>query len=95
MTQQARDEFKTTDLALATMLHMNGLTFKLSRIGSTDQVMFTFKPLSDNEARDMEVLVGRFKEREARVEPLKFLKEVSAVRNRLYAFLDGNSSDAE
>ena len=96
MTQQpAQEEFKTTDLALATMLYMKGLTFKLSRIGSTDQVMFVFKALSQNELRDMKQMVALFNEQEARVEPLRFLKEVSVVRKRLYAFLDGNPIEAE
>lgn len=95
MAQPTQDEFKTTDLALATMLYMKGLTFKMSKIGTTAQVMFVFKALSTTETRDMKELVARFNDGEARVEPLRFLKEVSVVRKRLYAFLDGHSIDVE
>ena len=81
------DPFTTTDMALASFLCVNGQTFRLEMMeGSATKALFVFEPLTEDERDDLSVLVERFRDGQARVEPLKFLREVANVRSRVYQF---------
>lgn len=87
------DEYRTSDLALASLLSMNGIPFVLYRAkNNVERAWFVFQPVSDHERADMETLIERFRQGQARVEPLRFMKEVRIVRDRLYGFLDGDDT---
>lgn len=83
------NEFRTTDLALASLLSMNGISFNLYRAkNNAEKAWFVFLPLSDHEREDMETLIERFRGGHVRVEPVRFIKELRVVRDQLYNFLD-------
>jgi hypothetical protein len=87
MTQQS--PFSTMDLALATYLSMHGRSFRLTPAERPDKVLFTFESVSSEEQSSLEQLVEMFQAGSARVEPMRFLREVGSVRGQLYDFLDG------
>jgi hypothetical protein len=90
MTSVTEGVYKTRDLSLAATLHMRGLDFTLERDG--EHALFVFSPVTSNEVEDLNKTIERYTRREERVDPLQFMKEVGAVRKRLYRFLDGKGS---
>jgi hypothetical protein len=79
--------FKTHDLALASVLSMGGHPFTLE-MGRSNRASFVFCPRSGNELTEMATIIQRFTAGEHRVEPMRFMREVRQVRDKLYPFLD-------
>jgi len=88
--------FRTSDLAMAVYLSLNGQVFSLEKSDEEGVAAFAFNPVLDEETIVLERLVNTFNKGRARVEPRKFMKEAGAVRGRLYDFIDGKTdADAE
>lgn len=81
------DAYRTDNLAMATYLSLNGQSFRLER--GQDKAVFIFAPVLDTERDELVKLIATFGSGQARVEPMKFMREVGSVRGQLYDFLDG------
>jgi len=76
--------YKTTDMALATVLTMNGYTPRMGRVGR--EVEFTIA--CDDVDGFMEQLVEDYIDGSCRVEPKRFVRELRAVRKDVYRLMD-------
>jgi hypothetical protein len=88
-TAMTDSAFSTMDLALATYLSMNGRGFRLEKDERQDKARFIFESVSPEEKDALTQIVSLFRAGSARVEPVRFLREVGSVRGQLYDFLDG------
>lgn len=79
----ATAEFRTDDMALATVLVMRefeiGQFEKLSR----NKVVFIFS-FSDERQDELDEILGDYDELSYKVEPKTFIKEVAKLRSRIY-----------
>lgn len=79
----------TNDLAQATYLAMQGYEFTMQKDGE-QYVRFVFKVRSEDR-QEFRKMVREYNASEARVEPLRYTRELGAIRARMYRFMDGNS----
>jgi hypothetical protein len=84
-------KYKTHDLTLATVISMGGHPFTLE-MHRNGRALFVFCPKDGNEVTDMATSVARFRTGDTRVEPMRFMREVRQVREKLYNFLDQNGA---
>jgi hypothetical protein len=81
------DVFCTDDLALATVLCMQGYdTSGLERIGTSRQAEWKF-----DRDDQLDQMVRDYNSGTHRVEPRQFMSTLKRVRKQLYSFLDGGS----
>jgi hypothetical protein len=86
--------FRTSDLVLATLLHMEGYEPEMEvmvRAHSTrkDCVWTLEYPEDEDACRDFEDLIENFTAPECRGEPRAFAREWAEVRARMFQHLDG------
>ena len=78
----------TDELSRASFLSLQGLPYKLAfKDGVRAKAVFIFGTRNDEETTRLKALDGEFSAGMSRVEPLSYLREVAAVRGRLYDFL--------
>lgn len=75
-------EFRTDDLALATVLGIEGQPHdRLEMDGDGAEWVF-------DDCEELRAVVEMYGRNKSRVEPRRFMREVRSVRDELYAFLD-------
>lgn len=83
--------FRTDNLAEAAVLSMHGMTPAFERIdggrGGKPQCVFIFT-LGEEDPEWLEELVGDIRAGRCRVEPVRYVRELGAVRSSMYRFLD-------
>lgn len=78
----------TKDLSFATFLSMQGYSYTVTPDPDLPaKALFVFTPVTDDEAFRLDELEATFMTGAARVEPVRFTKEIAAVRGKLYDFL--------
>lgn len=76
-------EYRTDDMALATLLRGQGLAYRLERLGYRKAVwIFRY---TDDETFDN--ILDEYIDHSAKVEPRTFVQELAQVREELFAFL--------
>jgi len=89
-------EYMTSNLALASFLSMNGLAMARFFTDPTDEdtAFFVFNLTGPYEVDTMDRLVDLYERGAARVEPTRFLREVSTMRRQLYGYLESREARA-
>ena len=75
-------EFRTDDMALATVLRGQGFTYRLERLGHRKAVW-----IFDDGGESLDDLIDEYEEHSCKVEPRAFTRDLAEVRNELFKFL--------
>jgi hypothetical protein len=89
MEVEIDEAFRTTDLALATVLSGTGFVkFRLERQQTGEGAIWVFEDPPEDRAEEFERLIAAYGEGRIKVEPKTFARQLGAVRAHLYSFLD-------
>lgn len=80
--------YKTNDMALATVLCMNGYTPVMHRVGRDVEFTITQEDVDEF----MEQLVDDYVRGACRVEPKRFVRELRAIRKDVYRLMEHDES---
>lgn len=84
--------FKTDDMALATVLSINGYEYKLVKL-TNSKALWAFTH-TDEQEDDFDTLLDAFDSYECAVEPRQFVLKLAEIRSELYTFLPNRRPSA-
>lgn len=78
------DEYRTDDMALATVLRGQGFKYRLERMGHR-RAVWAFR--YNGEGERLDDLIDEYEDHSCKVEPRAFTRDLAEVRNELFKFL--------